>query len=61
MKFLGSWLFWTVIGFIICCILANIFFDYTWMESRSEIPEASFWTSLFFGLLTALYDASKRF
>lgn len=54
MNFLKRWIVWSIISGIILAILASLFFDLTWMNSRADIPEASFWGGIVFGFLAAL-------
>jgi uncharacterized membrane protein len=61
MRFLGSWIKWGFVIFVIAMILANIFFDLTWFHSRSEIPTSSLCLGLVGGFLSAIHDASNGY
>jgi multisubunit Na+/H+ antiporter MnhE subunit len=54
MNFLKKWLVNFIIIFLLAFVLSNIFFNLTWMTSRDEIPEASFWAGVVFGFVATL-------
>lgn len=59
MNFLKRWLILGVIVFIAAVILANIFFDLTWLNSKDEIPESAFWAALVLGFLGAITSGNQ--
>lgn len=54
MNFLKRWLLWAIFIAILLAVLASIFFDHTWMNSRDDIPGAAFWGGIVFGFLAAI-------
>ncbi len=54
MNFFKRWLILAIVGTIVTAVLATIFFDYTWMDSRSDIPSGSLCVGIVFGFLFAI-------
>lgn len=54
MNFFKRWLILAIVGTIAAAVLATIFFDYTWMNSRDEIPFGSLCVGIVFGFLFAI-------
>ena len=54
MNFFKRWLILAIVGTIAAAVLATIFFDYTWMNSRDEIPFSSLCAGIFLGFVFAI-------
>lgn len=54
MNFFKRWLILAIVGTIAAAVLSTIFFDYTWMNSRDEIPFGSLCVGIVFGFLFAI-------
>lgn len=54
MNFFKRWLILAIVGTIAAAVLSTIFFDYTWMNSRDEIPFGSLCAGIVLGFLFAI-------
>jgi hypothetical protein len=60
MRFFGRWVKWSIISFIVCYILLQVFLGLgldwlIWGAENDPIPSC-FWAGLFFGFLAAIKE-----